>query len=210
MDITKLNTKSVSSFAIKIFFIWLILILISIFFSRYILIPFLFFFESIIDFVSTGISAYFSTAQIESENILRLIVNNDYKIKSLEGGVILNAEETLYVNVHNLTLLTPLIILFSIILSWPFQYHLEFYIRLLTGIIISSLIMLISVPFQLIGIYEKQLWKIAKKNDETYILSPLYYWQVFCDSGGVWMLAIIGAVVSIAIGKSQCSKMQKN
>ena len=203
MNISKLNQNKIIFFSVKAFLIWILLTVIVIFFGNKLLIPLLHYFASVANFFIDGYLFEIKTSMVKSEPAIIMIVKNLNDITSSENAVLLNSGYTTAIYAHTVNILVPLVILFSLILAWPIKSLKQGTIMIASGIIFLILVLLFTVPFQLFGIFENELNNIALNNQQNYAFSLVHYWQVFCDAGGVWLLAILGAVISIVLGNWQ-------
>mgnify|MGYP007077426093 CR=1 FL=1 len=181
----------------------------GLFYSQTLLTALLYYFELIAEQFTQGYTIKMSADTIKSESAILMTITTTNEIRTLGNKTLVPAGASTLVFAYSLNVLVPAVILLSLILAWPFRSLKEFIIIFLSAIIFILCILLFTVPFQLFGIYENQLKTMADGNQELYSYSLIHYWQVFCDAGGVWMLAIIGAIISITLGRWQTSIQQR-
>ncbi len=140
---------------------------------------------------------------IQSDYKARLNINQDQPgiiqmqavtRRSISGIAARGAKLTAGVQVtHNLV---PLVLLFSILMSWPLKKHRQRYLLLMLGIPLSYAIVALTIPFQLAGSIENMLQGYAQQyavnRDKPWLLS----WMLFLEVGGRWLLPVILAVTS--------------
>lgn len=94
--------------------------------------------------------------------------------------------------------LTPLVILFTLIIAWPGSLRVVL-ARILVGVFIGLAILSCSLPFLLVShideIFYNALQNAAKKPmPQPAIIS----WVMFMEMGGIWLLPIVGALGCVA------------
>lgn len=94
--------------------------------------------------------------------------------------------------------LTPLVILFTLIIAWPGSLR-AVLARMLVGVPIGLAVLSCSLPFLLVShideIFYTALQNVAKKPmPQPAIIS----WVMFMEMGGIWLLPLIGALGCVA------------
>ncbi|HMW47976.1 MAG TPA: hypothetical protein PKD17_05695 [Cellvibrionaceae bacterium] len=108
-------------------------------------------------------------------------------------GAVLTGAGTL---VHTLT---PLVILFSLLIAWPCPWRV-LALRLVIGALLGLLIILGTLPFLLISHIEGTLHAAVQQFLPNPVPMPkVFYWVMFVEMGGLWLLPILAAMGSIAL-----------
>ncbi len=205
MDISKLNTKAIQVFFIKALVIWLTLTLLVIFYGDELLKPFMYFFCVIAEIFTDGYSVNMRSGLKGTEEF---IIMSFTTLKDITLGDSILIKEGLSVSTYrnDVNMLVPLVILFSLILAWPLKSFKQSIVMVASGLINLLIILLATIPFQGIAWLERHLASSAASNNKDYVFSYIYHWGVICDSGGIWLLSIIGAIVSITFAIWQTNK----
>ena len=108
---------------------------------------------------------------------------------------------TSYTNlVHSLV---PIVILYTVLLSWPNVSFKEKIVLCALGIIGLLIITGTVVPILLIGNIEAQLLSVAEREADQYFATPLVMKLViFFETGGRWLFPILIAIICRSLSKN--------
>lgn len=107
-------------------------------------------------------------------------------------GTVLRAAGTL---VHALT---PLVILFSLLLAWPGSLR-ALILRTLLSLPASLIILSLSLPFLLVGHIQSSLFNALQNVAQREMPMPLIlHWVMFMEMGGLWLMPLVLAISCIA------------
>lgn len=128
-------------------------------------------------------------------NIVATLTSNiyQYNYPIAPKGTVLRAAGTL---VHALT---PLVILFSILIAWPGSLR-AIILRGLLGLPAGLIILTLSLPFLLVGHIEGRLFSALQNiADREMPMPAIMQWVMFMEMGGLWLLPIVCAIGCVAI-----------
>ncbi len=117
------------------------------------------------------------------------------------GGKVLDDDprNTLRVSTLAANAYLPALLGLGLICAWPARRVRQFALRLLLGLPLLGLIVLLDVPFVLLGGMQDSLLVAAGAGD----FSPLVAWQSFLQAGGRYALAIAAAGVALIASASE-------
>lgn len=95
--------------------------------------------------------------------------------------------------------LVPVIIEWSVLLVWPVQRWTQRLLLIGTGILSAVVLFLATLPATLLGLLEISFQQVAVLGTEPRPVPWFLDWMVFCELGGAWLLAIIGAWLCIQL-----------
>lgn len=102
--------------------------------------------------------------------------------------------------------LSPLVILFSLLVCWPAPGRV-LALRLAIGALLGLLIILGTLPFLLISHIEGTLHAAVQQFLPNPVPMPkVFYWVMFMEMGGLWLLPILAAMGSIALTQTLVPK----
>ncbi len=106
--------------------------------------------------------------------------------------------------------LSPLVILFSLLVCWPAPWRLLI-LRLVIGAVFGLLIILGTLPFLLVSHIEGTLHAATQQFITEPVPMPrVFYWVMFVEMGGLWLLPILAALGTIGLSHSFYSKASVN
>jgi hypothetical protein len=106
--------------------------------------------------------------------------------------------------------LSPLVILFSLLVCWPAPWRLLI-LRLVLGAVFGLLIILGTLPFLLVSHIEGTLHAATQQFITEPVPMPrVFYWVMFVEMGGLWLLPILAALGTIGLSHSFYSKASVN
>jgi hypothetical protein len=100
---------------------------------------------------------------------------------------------------HLLHILVPVIIEWSVLLVWPVQRWTQRLLLIGTGILSAVVLVLATLPATLLGLLEISFQQVAVLSTEPRPVPWFLDWMIFCELGGAWLLAIIGAWLCIQL-----------
>lgn len=98
---------------------------------------------------------------------------------------------------HLLHVLVTLVIQGTILLVWPVQYWLQRILLMLFGLLTAVLVVMMTLPAQLLGKLEISFQDVAITGQNPRVVPWFVDWMVFCEMGGLWLLAIAAAWLCI-------------
>ena len=91
--------------------------------------------------------------------------------------------------------LVPIVILFTILFSWPGSEHKEMILLFMLGVIAAMLITILVTAILLIGSIDAQLFEVAQRETIQHLDMPITMKLViFLETGGRWLLPVIFAL----------------
>ena len=181
--------------------IWLLLTILVMYYGALILKPSLYYFSQLGELLIDGFSIKMHDSLLKGESIIIMMLKSEESIRTVNGAVLLSPGMNTPVFAYTTNILVPAVILMSLILAWPFASIKQYFTAIVIGLVFTQLILILTVPFQLLGIFENQLIEIASKANDSFPFSYWHYWQMFCDGGAVWMMAILAAMITIAVAR---------
>jgi len=100
---------------------------------------------------------------------------------------------------HLLHILVPVVIEWSILLVWPVKHWSQRALLITFGLLTASLIVLATLPAILLGLLEISFQQVAMTGKYPRPVPWFLDWMIFCELGGGWLLAIIGAWLCIKL-----------
>jgi hypothetical protein len=95
--------------------------------------------------------------------------------------------------------LTPLVIFFALVLSWPGSFK-ALVLRVVMGVPVGIVLLSAILPCLLVshieGVFHSALQTVAKKEMPMPFIMT---WVIFMEMGGVWLLPIMGALGCVAV-----------
>jgi hypothetical protein len=149
--------------------------------------------------------------------LVNLMANNFHvELKIFDGQFIMSAIATQDVYRFNIPIapkntripanasvlhaLVPIVILCTILLSWPNSFK-KTIASMGFGLISSFILLSVTTPFLLVSHVERVFFTAAQNYAGTALSPPLIMnWIVFMEIGGVWLLPIIFAFLCVKIG----------
>jgi hypothetical protein len=95
--------------------------------------------------------------------------------------------------------LVPAILLFSVLLAWPYRSWAERLRATALGVLACAVLLAWTIPVHLAGLLEIDLQRVA---DQLHVLRPEPWYltqMIFFESGGTWLAALLLAL-SVALG----------
>lgn len=188
-----MNPLSLHRLSIRLIFYWLILSVSGLAIAPLIASTLLPFFN----YVLTGMSKdYTTTLQIKNQNsnpMVEIVAETSRPIK-VTYNLYIRPGETFTASIHVLHIMVPIIILFTILCTFPIEHRMDRIKLLLLGIPICIIILGITIPALLDGHIEMQLFKLMQSSGGSRDKHLLLDWVVFVEMGGIWLLPIIGAI----------------
>lgn len=108
---------------------------------------------------------------------------------TLEPGAKITAE------VGVLHCLVPPVVLFTALSAWPASTRKERIRYLISGFAMSIPVLALTVPVLLAGKVDMLLADRAAQAGEAYPHSFILDWMVFNESGGIWLIPLVGAAL---------------
>lgn len=115
----------------------------------------------------------------------------------LGAGVFIAKNTTLSATMQILHAYVPVAILLAMLMAWPVAEPLRKLRLLLSGGVLGVLILLLTVPTQLVGLLEMPYQEAALAADSHYRPDWFMDWLVFCETGGNLLLAFLAAGLCI-------------
>ena len=189
-----MNNKAIGLLATKGLVIWLVLSLTGFFAGDKLINTLLPFYESVTESASNG---YVANIEIVEDNVV-------FYATALTAQVItpsrsLPAGSTIQSNISVLHALVPIVILFTVILTWPAQSIKQRLYLLAISIPALLFISATSVPIQLLGQLEIGFQNAAinagLSREEPFVLT----WMLLTEGGGRWLLPVLTGLASCAL-----------
>lgn len=178
-----MTNKAISLLAAKGLAIWLALSLLGFFAGDKLINSLLPFYESVTEASSEG---YASTIKIEEDNIV--FYATALKAQPITPTRSLPAGSTIQSSISVLHALVPIVILFTVILTWPANHFKQRLYLLATLIPALFFISATTVPIQLLGQLEIGFQNAAVKagltREEPFVLT----WMLLTEGGGRWLI----------------------
>jgi hypothetical protein len=93
----------------------------------------------------------------------------------------------------------PTVIEGSILLVWPVQRWSQRLLLIALGLFTAVLVIMATLPAQLLGSMEISFQNLASTGKNARPVPLFLDWMVFCELGGLWLLAIMGAWLCIQL-----------
>lgn len=189
-----MNNKAIGLLATKGLVIWLVLSLTGFFAGDKLINTLLPFYESVTESASNG---YVANIEIVEDSVV-------FYATALTAQVItpsrsLPAGSTIQSNISVLHALVPIVILFTVILTWPAQSIKQRLYLLAISIPALLFISATSVPIQLLGQLEIGFQNAAinagLSREEPFVLT----WMLLTEGGGRWLLPVLTGLASCAL-----------
>ena len=103
---------------------------------------------------------------------------------------------------HLLHALVPVVIVLAIVMVWPVSAWSQRLLLIGLGLLTALLIILATIPTLLLGHLEMTFQEVAQTGNRPRIVPWFLDWMVFCELGGSWLLAILGAWLCIQVQRS--------
>jgi hypothetical protein len=100
---------------------------------------------------------------------------------------------------HLLHALVPLVIEMSILLVWPVQRWPQRLLLIALGLLTAVLVVMATLPAQLLSMQEISFQNVALTGKNPRPVPWFVDWMVFCEMGGLWLLAIAAAWLCIQL-----------
>ena len=189
-----MNNKAIGLLAAKGLVIWLALSLIGFFDGDKLINTLLPFYETVTEAASNG---YAANIQIEEDDIkfyaTTLTAQPITPVRSLPAG------STVQASIIVLHALVPIVILFTVILTWPASCLKQRLYFLAISIPALLFISATTVPIQLLGQLEIGFQNAALKaglsREEPFVLT----WMLLTEGGGRWLLPVLTGLASCAL-----------
>mgnify|MGYP006892411170 FL=1 len=189
-----MNNKAIGLLAAKGLVIWLALSLIGFFVGDKLINTLLPFYETVTEAASNG---YAANIQIEEDDIkfyaTALTAQPITPVRSLPAG------STIQASISVLHALVPIVILFTVILTWPASCLKQRLYFLAISIPALLFISATTVPIQLLGQLEIGFQNAALKaglsREEPFVLT----WMLLTEGGGRWLLPVLTGLASCAL-----------
>ncbi|MEM8844039.1 MAG: hypothetical protein AAGB35_03260 [Pseudomonadota bacterium] len=182
-------------FIVRVVIVWALLSIIFLIIGRYFIIAFLPYLTFLLDIFAYNYTnaltitndGFSSLIQTKITTTAIIYVN---AIAVAPPGIELVASTNL---VHSLV---PVVILYTILLSWPNVAPKELVYLLIVSIPIMLLILGVSVASILTSHIQAAFFEEAMRISDRFIDPPFVVnWAIFLESGGRWLLPIIGAII---------------
>lgn len=189
-----MTNKAISLLAAKGLAIWLALSLLGFFAGDKLIHSLLPFYEIVTDAAS---DSYVSNIEVEDDKIIYYATA--LKAQPITPTRSLPAGSTIQSSITVLHALVPIVILFTVILTWPAQ-HLKHRLYLLATLIPALFfISAATVPIQLLGQLEIGFQNAALKagltRDEPFVLT----WMLLTEGGGRWFIPVLTGLASCGL-----------
>ena len=195
-----MNNRWLVNTSIRLLIAWLALSVVGIVFAKQLLIPFLPFFATIIDRISADFSSVVNISHYKSSDHMVLIANVTRPIR-LGANTFFPPGSALTAGSDVVHSVVPMVILYTVLFSWPVTQFRERAISLLLGFPMLFVVLGLTTPQLLAGriaiqVYEQTV-KAGGVPQEPFVIK----WMIFAESGGSWLLALAGALVCIMLTK---------
>ncbi len=150
--------------------------------------------------LSTDYLAQLSLASTEQGSIIKIMARVShnlfqYSIPVAPQGAELSGAGTL------MHALTPLVILFALVVAWPGPGW-QVFTRLLLGVPLGVFIMCGTVPVLLVSHIESTLYNAVQNvATEALPMPAILYWVMFMEMGGLWLFSILAALIVITLAQ---------
>ena len=191
------NKKFLLFYLLKTTLLLLILFSFVFFLQESLLKPFYKYISDFSEILISGVDININNARDENNSMIRIKIKTIEDIRSDGGELILPRGKVNTFSAQSINFFVPTIITFSLVLAWPFSSLSHGLVSFSISTICSVLILFLTIPFQIAGIFETYLSHIAKRKNISFDYSTPYYWQVFCEDGGIWFMAILAAMFTI-------------
>lgn len=173
--------------------------------SNYIIASLLPYFSWIIDVTCSEYTPMLSIIRYQGDSMIQMqaIVVEPIPISPLYS---IPAGAQMKAGTHVLHNLIPLLIAYALILSWPMSLVRERLIALCMMAPILIVIMGLSTPYLLAGHIEVLYQNLANQHGITREVPFLLHWMIFIETGGVWLLPIAGAGLSLYLARLMISR----
>ena len=189
-----MNNKAIGLLAAKGLVIWLALSLVGLFAGDKLINTLLPFYETVTEAASNG---YAANIQIEEDDIK--FYATALTAKPITPDRSLPAGSTIQASISVLHALVPIVILFTVILTWPASCLKQRLYLLAISIPALLFISATSVPIQLLGQLEIGFQNAALKaglnREEPFVLT----WMLLTEGGGRWLLPVLTGLASCAL-----------
>ena len=189
-----MNNKALGLLAAKGLVIWLALSLAGFFAGDKLINTLLPFYETVTESASNG---YVANIKIVEDDVVfyatALTAQSITPVRSLPAG------STIQSSISVLHALVPIVILFTVILTWPASCLKQRLYLLAISIPALLFISATSVPIQLLGQLEIGFQNAALKaglnREEPFVLT----WMLLTEGGGRWLLPVLTGLASCAL-----------
>lgn len=189
-----MTNKAISLLAAKGLAIWLALSLLGFFAGDKLIHSLLPFYETVTDAAS---ESYASNIEVEDDKIVYYATA--LKAQPITPTRSLPAGSTIQSSITVLHALVPIVILFTVILTWPAQHFKQRIYLLATLIPALFFISAATVPIQLLGQLEIGFQNAALKagltRDEPFVLT----WMLLTEGGGRWFIPVLTGLASCGL-----------
>jgi hypothetical protein len=100
---------------------------------------------------------------------------------------------------HLLHALVPVVIELAIVMVWPVSAWSQRFLLIGLGFFTALLVILATIPTLLLGHLEVTFQEVAQTGNRPRLVPWFLDWMIFCELGGSWLLAILGAWLCIQI-----------
>ena len=189
-----MNNKKIGLLATKGLALWLALSLAGFFAGDKLINTLLPFYESVTESASNG---YVANIEIVEDSVV--FYATALTAQAITPSRSLPAGSTIQSNISVLHALVPIVILFTVILTWPAQSIKQRLYLLAISIPALLFISATSVPIQLLGQLEIGFQNAAIKagliREEPFVLT----WMLLTEGGGRWLLPVLTGLASCAL-----------
>ena len=195
-----MNNRWLVNTSVRLLVAWLALSVVGIVFAKQLLTPFLPFFATIIDRISADFSSVVNISHYKNSDHIVLIANVVQPIR-LVGNTFFSPGSALTAGSDVVHSVVPMVILYTVLFSWPVNQFRERAISLLLGFPMLYVVLGLTTPQLLAGRIAIQVYEHTVKAggvpQEPFVIK----WMIFAESGGSWLLALAGALVCIMLTK---------
>lgn len=180
--------------SIRLIFYWFVLSALGMTIAPQITSTLLPFFSDVLIGLSPDYSTMLQVTNQNGNSMVEIIAETRHAIK-VTTNIYIPAGKSLTAYIHVLHVMVPIIILFTILCSWPTAQRSDWIKQLLLGIPVIIIILGITIPPLLEGHIEMQLTSLIQSSGGSRNKRLLLGWVVFVEMGGIWLLPIIGAIL---------------